>query len=147
MPTTYEDAYDTITNQVLADWPAAALAIVGSAVEMRFTGVEDPDIPKDAFARFTMQSVFERQATLRDGTNGQSYTAEGLIHIQVFTPRSNDRAEELGRKLAVLAQSIFRGKSFDGCIWFRNVRINNLEPERNFIRKTMIAEYRYDEIG
>lgn len=147
MPTTYEEAYDTITNQVLADWPAAALAIVGSAVEMRFTGVEKGDIPKVSFARFTMQPVLERQATLRDATGVQRYTSTGLIHIQVFTPRTADLAEEWARKLAVVARNIFRGKSFDGCIWFRNVRINNLDPEAAFIRKTMVAEYEYDEMG
>jgi len=149
MPTTYSEAYDTITNRLLADWPTVAADIVGigaDAPELRFTGVEVGAIPQTYFARFTMRSVLERQATLRNGED-QRYTSSGVIFVQVFAPKSDQQAAERLRRLAEAAKGIFRGKTFDGCIWFRNMRINDLDPEEKFLRANVVGEYEYDEIG
>ena len=147
MPTDYNTAYKTITNHLLAKWPGAVAGIVDSTPEIRFTGVEKGDIPSTYFARFTMQPVFEEQATFRNGED-KRYTASGLILLQVFAPRhAGPVAYEIGRKLAVAGQSIFRGQTLDGCIILRNVRINWLAPEDAWHRATVIGEYEYDEIG
>lgn len=147
MPTTFEAAYDEITDQFKTGWAAEAPAIVGFLPEVRFTGVEEGSLPQDHFCRFTLDPVIEAQASLRDGENGQRYESEGLIIIQVFTWRKNPQAEEFGRRLSVVARDIFRGKTFLGCILFRNVRINRLEAEAKYWRYNVIAEYQYDEIG
>jgi hypothetical protein len=127
MPLTYEEAYDLITNRVIAEWPTRSAAAVGSAVEMRYGGIEKA-IPTTMFARFTMRPV--------------------LIFIQVFVPKKNGQlAEEQSRKLGEAAKRIFRGKTFDGCVTFINARVINLDPEELYLRKNMIAEYSYDDIG
>jgi len=146
--TTYDEAYDVITNQLIADWSSLAAGIVSApAPELRFTRVEKGAIPTTHFARFTMQPVNERQATLRNGASVQRYTATGLIHLQIFGWREDVRAAEYLRALSQIGQGIFRGKTFDGCIWFRNVRINHLEPEQKYFRDTVIGEYEFDTIG
>lgn len=148
MTITYDEAYDVICQRLNDEWPVASSAIVGSPVELRYSRVEQGGVPQTHFARFTMQPVNERQATLRGGIDEpQRYTATGLIHIQVFGWRSDERAAEFLRKLSMAGQSIFRGKSFDGCIWFRNVRINHLEPEPKYYRDTVVGEYEFDTIG
>jgi hypothetical protein len=148
MPLTYEEAYDLITNRVIAEWPTRSAAAVGSAVEMRYGGIEKA-IPTTMFARFTMRPVLEGQASLRGGSDSpQRYRAEGLIFIQVFVPKKNGQlAEEQSRKLGEAAKRIFRGKTFDGCVTFTNARVINLDPEELYLRKNMIAEYSYDDIG
>jgi hypothetical protein len=144
----YNTAYKTITDRVLSEWSTRSTQAVGKAVEMRFKGIEKK-LPEAMFARFTMKPVLERQSSHRGGTDApQRYRSSGLIFIQVFSPKSNGQiAEEQTRKLAQAAKAIFRGKTFDGCIEFRNVRIVDLEDENQYLRKNMIAEYEYDEIA
>jgi hypothetical protein len=148
--TTYPEAYDTITNHLIAYWDANAVAIITPVPELRFTGVEKGDIPKTHIARFTMSPVVERQASLRqqvpDGSKEQRYMSMGTIILQVFSPRSLTAAEEL-RELAQIGKKAFRGRSLAGCIWFRNMRINWLDPETSFLRANVVGEYEYDEIG
>lgn len=150
MTTTYNEAYDTITNRLISEWATNAANIVGTnptpAPELRFARVEKAAVPTTHFARFTMQPVGEPQATFRNG-EVQRYTATGLIHLQVFGWRDDDKAAEYLRLLSQIGQSIFRGKVFDGCIWFRNVRINHLEPEQKYYRDTVVGEYEFDTIG
>lgn len=150
MPITYEEAYDGITNRLIDEWATNAANIVGNPIaapELRFTGNEVGAIPKTYFARFTMNPVLEGQSTHRNGEGNQRYTAVGNIFLQVFSPRSDERATEYGRKLAVVGRDIFRGKRFASCIWFRNVRINWLDPEEKFLRANVVGEYEYDEVG
>jgi hypothetical protein len=148
MPLTYEEAYDLITNRVIAEWPTRSAAAVGSAVEMRYKGIEK-EIPSTMFARFTMRPVLEGQASFRGGEdNPQRYKAEGLIFIQIFVPKKIGQVgEEYSRKLGEAAKRIFRGKTFDGCVTFKNVRVVDLDPEEMYLRKNMIADYEYDDIG
>lgn len=149
MPITYSEAYDTITNRLITEWATNAANIVGTsapAPELRFTGVEKGEIPQTYFARFTMNPVQEAQSTYRNGAN-KRYTSVGNIFLQVFSPRFDDLAAERQRALATIGRNIFRGKHFDGCIWFRDVRINLLDPEEKWLRTNVVGEYEYDEVG
>jgi hypothetical protein len=149
MPTTYEDAYDTITNELISFWQVQADNYDengAEAPELRFANVQENAVPKASFARFSMNPVTERQETFRNGI--KRYTSYGVLILQVFaySPDNPNVAQHL-RKLATVGKLAFRGKSFAGCIWFRNVRINNLDPEPTFARANVIAEYEFDEIG
>lgn len=145
---TGDEAYKAITDRVLLEWPTRSTTAVGKSVEMRFKGIEKK-IPDDMFARFHMRPVLEGQASHRGGPdNPQRYRASGLIFIQVFVPRRYGQlAEGHSRRLGEAAKMIFRGKTFAGCIEFRNVRVVDLEDEELYTRKNMIAEYEYDDIG
>lgn len=147
MPTTPEQAYETVTDHFFTYWQQYAPLVYSPAPEIRWKGVEEPALPKEPFVRFTMQEVIEGQTTLRDGENGQRYTNEGLIFVQVFVPRDNDTPAELLRKLSQTAKRAFRGRALPGGIWFRRVRVNELEPENKWYRNNVIAEYRYDEVA
>lgn len=151
MPTTQEDAYVTVTDRFAAGWNAGAGAIVGGAApEIRYKDLEKGPIPTDHFCRFSMSTVLESQTSLRDGENGQRYTTQGLIIIQVFAYRAGVKpaeATEFARRLAIVARNIFRGHCFPGGIQFRNVRVNDGATEDKYIRRNVIAEFEYDEIG
>lgn len=151
MPTTQEAAYEECTSRFATGWTAGTPAIVGSVPAIRIKDIETGLIPKAHFCRFSMNTVLEYQSTLRDGENGQRYTTEGNIIIQVFAYKAdaNKQAEaaEYARRLAVVARNIFRGHCFTGGIQFRNVRINNGVTEDNYVRRNVIADFEYDEIG
>lgn len=156
MPTTPEAAYDTITTRFEADWNTLCVGWNGLAPvpAIRWYGSETGDIPKLAFCRFKMQNVLERQRTFRNGDEVEGnarYVTAGIIFVQVFTPRNNNvKALEQCRKLATIARNIFRGKTFDGCILFRNVRvvdIDDREIKDNYVQKNVVMEFEYDEIS
>lgn len=143
MTTNYIGAYDAVTAELLAYWNANAPAIVGTAPEFRFYNVEVTPIPNASFARFMMQPVSDVQSSFRQ-TDGQRFRADGLIYVQVFAIRTDPRAYEHCRKLAVMVQKRLR-RAID-CVVFSNVRINDAAAEQKFFRQNVIAEYRYDEI-
>jgi len=150
MPTTSEAAYTTITDEFIAGWDAGTPAIVGTVPEIRFKGLEKGAIPSGHFCRFSMLPVIEGQSSLRDGENGQRYTVQGNIIIQVFAFKGSENAAEAAeyaRRLAIVARNIFRGHCFAGGIQFRNVRVQDANEEPKYIRRNVIAEYEYDEIG
>lgn len=154
MAITFETAYNTMVNRFGEEWNALTPVIVnGPAPEIRVAGIEAVDEngkatpPNAHFCRIKIDPVIQGQATLRNGEHGQRYRHEGMVWVQVFTVKTDNRAEELCRKLAEVAQNIFRGKEFEGCISFNNVRINSLEPEHKYNRRNMIAEYTFDEIA
>jgi hypothetical protein len=149
---TYHQADDEINATFLTAWNAESGAIVGYVPEIRWQNVQRREIPDGSkfWVRISKDTVYERQATLStcEGIPGQrKYTANGLVFVQLFCPKSNAQAFELGQQLAIIARNSFRGKTTPGNIWFRNVRINELQPDELFYRLNIIAEFEYDELG
>lgn len=148
----FDQVNDEINALFLAAWNAGSAAIAGYVPEIRWQGVQYRDLPDGSkfWVRLSKQTVFEEQATLStcEGVPGKrKYTASGLVFVQIFCPKSNTQAFELGQKLAKLARNAFRGKSTPGKVWFRNTRINELTPEELYERFNVVTEFEYDEIG
>ena len=149
--------FDEVRNEIFAlfnaAWEANTAAIVGYVPEVRWQGVQERDLPESSkfWVRVSKQTVFEEQATLStcEGKPGQKkYTASGLVFVQLFCPKSNAQAVELGQKLAKVARNAFRGKTTPGKIWFRNARINDgIPPEELYERFNVVTEFEYDELG
>lgn len=148
MTATYDEAKDEIFSQFYTAWKAQSAAIAGYEPEAWWQNLEKPyKPPQDKFwVRVSTQSVIEEQSTFRDGVE-KRYTGSGLVFVQLFCPKTLGDADTLGGKLAEVARNAFRGKKTTGGVWFRNVRINNLEPEELFYRFNVVAEYEYDEVG
>lgn len=149
---TYEQTNDEINAAFLAEWNAHSSSIVGYTPEIRWQNVQQRAVPDGSkfWVRVSKDTIYERQATLStcEGIPGQrKYTANGLVFIQLFCPKSDAQAFELGQQLAMVARNAFRGKTTPGNIWFRNVRINEIQPEELYFRINIIAEFEYDELG
>lgn len=148
----FDDVNDEINSLFFSAWKARSAAIVGYVPEIRWQGVQYRDLPDGSkfWGRLSKQTVFEEQATLSncEGLPGKKkYTASGLVFLQLFCPKSNAQAFELGQQLAKLGRNAFRGKSTPGGIWFRNVRINELNSERLYERFNVVTEFEHDELG
>lgn len=148
MTTTYPNAIDEMFAALRLPWNAQTTAIVGYVPEIRWPGVEEPDKPelKKFWARVSTQTVLERQATFRNGTD-KRYTTDGLLFVQLFCPMSDKQAMDKGRRLAVVARNAFRGVETSSSIWFRNARINELSPDGKAYRFNIVTEYEYDELS
>lgn len=152
MTTTRSEARNEINGLFLAAWNAGAGALAGYVPEIEWQGRQPRNTPDGSkfWARVSMQTVFEEQTTLStcEGKPGQKrYTASGLVFVQLFCPKSNTQAFEIGGKLAEVARNAFRGKSTPGKVWFRNARINELDPEELYYRFNVVTEFEYDELG
>lgn len=147
MPATYDEAYSEAAARFEQIWNAQAGGVTGSVPTIRYWGAESGQIPTGHFCRFSMQPVDENQSTFRNREFETRYTSEGLIFIQLFAPRKDDQGAEHLRLLAQIAKSAFRGTSLGCGIWFRRVRANILEPEHNYFRTNVIANYIYDDIA
>lgn len=152
MSINYQQAKDEMNARFYEDWKAQSAAVVGYVPEVRWQNQELGSIPgNDKFwCRVYISSIDENQTSLSNavgGPNQRRYTDYGLVFVQLFGPKTLPNADRLNNELAMLAQRAFRGKVTPGKIWFRNVRINELEPEQQFYRCNVIAEYEYDEIS
>jgi hypothetical protein len=148
MAVTYDEAYEQITTRFLTQWAAGAPAILGVGIvpEIRFADDEKKDVPVDTFGRFVMNGVSNPQASLRNAEYQTRYENNGVIIIQLLVKRGLVVAPKQARRLAELAQSIFRDPTFPGCYIFQNTRIQNLDPEPAFLRKNIVTEYQFDEL-
>lgn len=152
MSLTPSQAVDEMFALFNAAWASQTPAIAGYAPEVRWQGVEEPDSVDGSkfWVRISTQHVFEEQKTFSTevaGSGKRRYEVSGLVFVQLFCPKSNPRAFEVGRLLAEVARGAFRGKSTPGNVWFYNVRINELDPEELFFRFNVVGEFEYDEIG
>lgn len=148
----FNDVRDEIATLFETAWQASTASIVGYVPEIQWQGVQYRTMPDGSkyWARFSKQTVTEQQVTLStcEGLPGQrKYETAGLVFIQIFCPKSDSQAFEFGQKLATVARNAFRGKSTPGNIWFRNVRINEIEPEELYQRFNVVSEYEYNELG
>lgn len=146
MALTYDEAYLAITSHFQSKWDAGTTAIVGMVPEVRYAGIEKPDVPVKTFARFVMEPVTNPRSTLRNAEYGQRFENNGIIIVQLLVRRVDETAAKQVRKLGMFAQNIFRDPAFPGCFIFRNIRINNLEPEPSFLRANVVTEYQFDEL-
>lgn len=134
-------------------WQTNAGSVFGYVPAIEWFGKETKDKVDrtKVWARFSTQNVIEEQATLSacvDEPFVRRWNGSGLIFIQLFLPKTVANAVIQGRKLAKVARNAYRGKKTDGGVTFHNVRINdNLDPEEQFYRINVVAEYDYDELG
>lgn len=152
MPTTWEEAYDVMTDTLIAGLNGMHTAIgISVDPDVRFMGVKlqagVPEIPKTAFVRFNMNPVLEHQSSLRNGNSGTMYTTSGVFILQCFMPKDDVKGEEHLRRFANAVKKVYRGNPLDGCVWARNMRVNKLDPEENFLRANVVGDYEYEEVG
>lgn len=148
----FDDTRDEINTLFSTAWSAKSAAVVGYIPEIRWQGVQYRSTPDGSkfWVRLSKQTIFEEQATFSDCVEEpgkKRYTASGLIFVQLFCPKSETRSFKLGERLSKIARNAFRGKTTPGKIWFRNVRINEIDPEELYNRFNVVAEFEYDELG
>lgn len=152
MTTTHTGARNEINKLFNTAWQANAGAVAQYVPPVEWQGVQPKDTPNTSkhWARVSIQTVLEDQTTLSscEGQPGQKrFTASGLVFVQIFSPKSLGDGFKVGGLLAEVARNAFRGKTTDSHVWFRNVRINELEPEDLYYRHNVVAEFEYDELG
>jgi len=148
----YPQAADEINAVAYQAIKTGAAAIVGYVPDVRFANIEKPGTPDGSkfWLRVSMQTVDEAQTTLANQVTGpdkKRFTANGLIFVQIFCPKSVSNSDQLGKQLAELVKNAYRGKSTSGCVWFSHTRIQEKPPEAQFWNYNVVSEFEYDTIG
>ena len=139
-------ARDQICERFNMHWQTNAAGIVGYIPEIRFPRIvyKTPIDPSVHWGRLSLQTVNSEQVAF--GCNGKKrYNEIGLVFVQLFGPISEIEAGEQQDKFAQIARAAFRGANVPGAVWFRNARINDLDPEDQMLRLNVVAEYEYNE--
>lgn len=143
----YSEAKDRIYKQVTDCLDSGAAAIIGEVPDIRYKGLEKPGLPDQSkyWVRVSTQEVDTQQTSLRND-NSKRYTSDGLVFVQFFSPKSDSLGVTNGEELAKLVRNCLRANLPDCSLVFRNARIRELDPEKNWTRFNVIAEFEYDEI-
>lgn len=150
MPTGYVEAVDSIYALFESKWNDGKVEeLLGYVPDILWRNVElDSKPSSDKFwVRVSQQTINDGQSSFANNFGFRRFTTYGLVFVQLFAPKSNPRANELAQQLAAFIRDIFRGKTEDECVWFRNSKIKELPEERDTYRFNVIAEYEYDEIA
>lgn len=150
--TSFVQGQDDIREFIYSRWVDRTPEIFGEVPEMRFQGVElnDPPAVPTFWGRLSVMSLTDQQATLSTRSvvsYTRRYRDNGLVVVQLFGPRTGEKAQEKLLLLAQIVQNRLRGGKTESGIWFRNARIDpNLAHENLFQRVNVICDYERDEI-
>lgn len=133
-----------------ATFDAGAVPIVGSPVEVRYQGVEEPASPGalEYFVRASTQLADTAQsgfAVAAHAVKGVRFTTDGVAIFQVFAPMKSRGAYAKGELLASLVQRIFMGAETPSGVWFRRPRINELENDGTWYRWNVLTDFQFDQ--
>lgn len=133
-----------------AGWSAGAATIVGSAVPVRYQGVEERTPPGalEYFVRASTQLADTGQsgfAIAEHTARGVRFTTDGVAIFQVFAPMKSPGAYAKGELLATLAQGIFMGAQTSSGVWFRRPRINELDDDGTWYRWNVMTDFQFDQ--
>lgn len=144
---TFGDARDEILGLFNTAWTSNAGAVNGGDVPpVAWPGVDaSAHDPESAHARVFLRHVDSRQASF--GQVGQRrFNRKGLLTIQVFTPTARNTGLSLAENLATIARDAYEGIGTASGIWFRNVRIQEVGPDKGLYQMNVVAEFEYDEL-
>lgn len=133
-----------------AGFAAEAATIVGSAVDVRYQGVEDPTPPGalEYFVRASTQLADTGQSgfvVAEHAAKGVRFTTDGVAIFQVFAPMKSPGAYAKGELLASLVQRIFMSAETPSGVWFRRPRINELENDGTWYRWNVLTDFQFDQ--
>lgn len=107
-----------------------------------------PD-PSKIWLRASTQIVAEEQSALStcEQSDGKKlYTTYGLAIIEFYIPRSEPNGT-LALMWATQLRNAFRNASSNDGVIYRKARINDgIEPEEQFFRVNVVANFEFDEV-
>ncbi len=147
--TTYYNAVIEMFSLFNQTWNAMSSPIAGYVPKIYWQGVEDSEKPDRSkyFCRVSQRTVSEEQATIGEEQKRRRYRNIGFVQIDIFCPRSEVMAFDIGRRLSILARNTYRGKETASNIWFRNCRIAEPSIEPDSYRFVVFAEYEFDDVS
>lgn len=123
-------------------------AIVQACADSQGAIVVYPDVASEVPAskvvwwRATLHHNIGGQGSLAGDTGVKRWRRSGVMVVQVFAPigggmvQAYESAESLVREL----------QASSGCVWLRNVRLNEIGADGAFEQINVLADFTYDDV-
>jgi len=142
--TTINEAVDDMNDRFTDAWSTTGFPAV-------YQGVPPGDAAQAAidsngvtcWARITVKHNISTQQSL-GGPGGRIFNRKGIVLMEVYTPTGDGLTQ--ARNLGTILANAFEGVSTPNGVWFRNTRLNEVEPEGAWSRVNVITEFEYDEV-
>lgn len=145
-------ARDQINAVLWAAWQAADwMTLLGSLTppHIDWDGLDDGTVrdPNMPYAAVFIKHLAAPQATFRGPyAQSQRYTSTGFVTVQVFAPISSRNGTPTAEKMAIIAQSAYRGGSTPDGIWFTNVVAKEVGAGEGYYQFNVVANFSYDTV-
>lgn len=125
--------------------------VFGYMPTIRFQGDEEKAAPPSdqVWVRVAINTLVGEQKALAacvQKSGQRIYSSAGLIKIEIHIPRKGSDWRKAGM-LAEHYQTAFNKRKTQNGVWFRNVVIRELDPEAEFMRINVAAEFYYSKIN
>ena len=134
-------------SMLRSEWNDTGISdIVGYTPELRREGYEPRSLPDTSkyWGRFSVRPTSDVQSTIKS-TNDKRYRINGTMFVQIFGPKSSDESFGNIHQMAAIIKNVFRGHSTSDSIWFRDARIDVLNPEEKWYIINVVVRYQHDE--
>jgi len=140
MSCTFLQARDDMMKIVTDAWVAANPTYPLVYDDMPTDGPPETKLP---WARLTLRHNRGEQETLTNAIGQRLFGRDGLLTVQIFTPRGEGltRAYQLAKVVA----DALEGKSTPNGVWFRAVRIREVGPDGGWFQLNVTADFEYNE--
>jgi len=154
MATTLEIATDEIMKRFTEQWNAESPAIIGGSPQLpgeieyvdftNWTGRPKPlgNKTNRPWCRIQATHASGFQATLRG--EGELFTNEGVVTVQVFAAYEDNTGPGVAQKLAGVAKRAFMGKRSPN-VWFSNPRYIEIGREGIWYQINVTSDFQWDE--
>ena len=150
MSITHSQARDGLFERFNTDWTALAGAQNNGVVPHVDWQGDDDGSKRDTSQPWARISIFHALSFQQTSgpVGGRIFQRTGSIIVNVFAPLSSGEGLTQAEALATIAQNAFEGKTAGpgGCIWFRNVSINEIGPDGAWFQFNITADFLYDEL-
>lgn len=138
MTATFQVAKDEILGLFKTAWDTTGYEAIYENVG------DDPPGSADPWARATLRHFAGGQASLANDNGRRRWEREGNIVIQIFVPAGDGLSEAYD--LAKIVADAYEGAATASQVWFRNVRIQEVGPDKSWFQVNVIADFTYDEV-
>lgn len=157
MTATYTIARDEMFARFGVEAAPLLDAIAGSPVEVRYQGrfVNTPPDPSKFWMRLSTRNLTSRQtafvspdqATVDGSGRGPKVHEErGMLFVEIYAPLTDPEGFERAGKLAELVQDVYQNAETPSGVWFRSVRINDLNDDGKSYRFNVVGQYLFDKL-
>lgn len=153
MSLTITQARDSMLGLFRSAWLAAQVSVDvpvfwGTDAKVGTKGINsekvEAPIADAPWARVTLQHAAAFQASLADQSNKKIFSRNGVLTVQIFTPKGKGLTQS--DSLVKVVQDAFEGKATVDGVWFRNVRANEIGLDGEWHQTNVLAEFTYDEV-
>lgn len=133
---TFDEARDVMLTTFLTAWKPLGFPVVWTDVP--------GSVPNGStvWARVVLRHATGGQGSLSGDTGKKRWRRAGTLFVQVFSPVGD--GSSAGYSAAQTVVDAFQ--SAKDCVWYRNIRMNEIGADGSFEQFNVLVDFTYDEV-